>query len=395
MDVKVRQGDSLWYYSQLFYMPLPLLLDSNRDMDVYSLQIGQSIKIPGFYVERYSIQKSDSLWSIANNRNMNVDALLLLNQDTSPSNLQVGQDILVPVRVTSPIERGQQAFTFSKLENTLNRLLEIYPFLKANTIGKSVDGLPIYEIVIGKGKKQVHFDGSFHANEWITTSLLLAFLNNYALSLTNGNPIRGISMLPIYQSVTLSIVPMVNPDGVNLVLDGPPAERKQQLIEMNKGSSDFSRWKANIRGVDLNNQYPAKWEVEKERKEEKSPAYRDYPGDAPLTEPEAIAMAELAKDRGFDRLLAFHTQGQEFYWGYEGLEPEESVQLAKMFERVSGYRSIRYVDSYAGYKDWFIKEFQKAGFTIEAGLGINPLPLSQFQNIYERVVGIILVALYR
>src|SRR5690606_16708704 len=117
---------------------------------------------------------------------------------------------------------------------------------------------------------------------------------------------------------------MVNPDGVDLVLNGPPAEVREEVIKINRGSTDFTGWKANIRGVDLNNQFPAKWEFEKQRSEQSGPAPRDYLGEAPLTEPEAIAMAELANKNQFDRMLAFHTQGAEFYWGYEGMEPPES-----------------------------------------------------------------------
>ena len=157
---------------------------------------------------------------------------------------------------------------------------------------------------------------------------------------------------------------------------------------------DFSGWKANIRGVDLNNQFPANWEIEKERKEPKAPAPRDYPGDAPLTEPEAIAMADLARNEQFNRMLAFHTQGKEFYWGYEGLEPPESEVIANEFARVSGYRAIRYIDSHAGYKDWFIQEFRRPGFTIELGEGVNPLPISQFDEIYQDALGIFLASLY-
>jgi g-D-glutamyl-meso-diaminopimelate peptidase len=187
---------------------------------------------------------------------------------------------------------------------------------------------------------------------------------------------------------------MVNPDGVDLVLNGPPPELREEVIAINRGSTDFTGWKANIRGVDLNNQYPAKWDFEKERSEQNAPAPRDYLGEAPLTEPEAIAMAELAKDNQFDRMLAFHTQGAEFYWGFEGLEPPESQVLALEFERVSGYKAVQYIDSFAGYKDWFIQEFRRPGFTIELGRGINPLPLSQFDDIYEEVLGIFLASLY-
>lgn len=266
--------------------------------------------------------------------------------------------------------------------------------MQINTIGSSVLGKPITEIRLGRGRKKVHFNASFHANEWITTPILLDALNAFLLSLTNSSSIRGISSSPLYEQVEISIVPMVNPDGVDLVLNGPSSEKRDELIRLNKGSDDFSGWKANIAGVDLNNQFPANWEIEKERKEEKAPAPRDYPGDAPLTEPEAVTMANLATNRGFDRMLALHTQGEEFYWGYEGLEPPESQILAQEFERVSGYKAVQYIDSHAGYKDWFIQEFRRPGFTLELGLGTNPLPLSQYNEIYEEFLGIFLAALY-
>ena len=62
--------------------------------------------------------------------------------------------------------------------------------------------------------------------------------------------------------------------------------------------------------------------------------------------------------------------------------------------RVSGYTLAEPAEasSYAGYKDWFIKVFQKPGFTIEAGFGINPLPLSQFDEIYRENLGILVIA---
>ena len=165
-------------------------------------------------------------------------------------------------------------------------------------------------------------------------------------------------------------------------------------MTINGGDSDFTGWKANIRGVDLNNQFPANWEIEKKRKEPKTPAPRDYPGDTPLLEPESQVMAKLAEKEKFDRVLALHTQGKEFYWGYEGLEPAESRAIADEFLRVSRYKAIQNVDSHAGYKDWFIQEFRKPGFTIELGKGINPLPLSQFDEIYHDTVGIFLASLY-
>ncbi|XXM73751.1 M14 family metallopeptidase [Lysinibacillus sphaericus] len=395
MKISVRSGDTFWYYSQLFYIPAGLIIDSNPSLDPSALKIGSEVEIPGFIKENHTVKQGDTFWKLAEQRNIHVDGLLLLNGKMNPGALKIGSTIFLPSRVTAPVVNGRRGYSSEILQRDLTRLKEIYPFIKLSSIGESVLGKSLYEIKIGDGPKKVHMNASFHANEWITTSVLMTFLNDFLLSLTNMNPIRGIQAMPVYKGVTLSFVPMVNPDGVDLVLKGPPAPLKDQLLKLNKGSTDFTGWKANIRGIDLNKQFPARWEFEKERIEVKSPGPRDFPGDKPLSEPETIAMAELAQEEIFDRMLALHTQGKEFYWGYEGLEPPEAERLAGDFERVSGYRSVRYIDSYAGYKDWYIKEFRKSAFTLELGKGINPLPLSQFDEIYRDTLGIFLVAIYR
>ena len=280
--------------------------------------------------------------------------------------------------------------------NDIRRLQSVYPFIQTPSIGNSVLGRDIPEILIGTGNKRVHYNGSFHANEWITTPIVMTFLNDYLLSLTNQNAIRGRLTLPLYQQTTLSIVPMVNPDGVNLVIYGPSTASepwRSRVIGWNNGSSDFSGWKANIRGVDLNDQFPARWELERERNP-KTPGPRDYGGESPLSEPEAIAMANMTKSRDFSRVLAFHTQGEVIYWGFENLEPPESEDLANEFSRVSGYEPVKTIESYAGYKDWFIQDWRRPGFTIEVGRGINPLPITQFDEIYEKTLGIFLAGLY-
>lgn len=395
MDVFVRQGDSLWYFSQVFKIPLQLIIDSNRNINPQVLMVGQSIQIPGFVTVNYQIRQGDTLWSIAQSRNLPVDTLFLVNPNLNPNSLQVGQTIQVPQRITSRLVNGKQNYDYSIMMNDIKRLQSVYPFLQTPSIGSSVLGRTMPEILIGNGAKRVHYNGSFHANEWITTPIIMTFLNDYLLSLTNQQQIRGVSTPALYQQTLLSIVPMVNPDGVDLVLHGPPENEPwhSQVIEWNKGSLDFSGWKANIRGVDLNDQFPAKWELERERNP-KEPGPRDYGGEKPLSEPEAIAMADLTKNMDFARVLAFHTQGEVIYWGFENLEPPENEVLAEEFGRVSGYEPVKTTNSYAGYKDWFIQDWRRPGFTVELGKGVNPLPLSQFDEIYEDVLGIFLSGLY-
>ncbi|BAC13687.1 M14 family zinc carboxypeptidase [Oceanobacillus iheyensis] len=395
MQITVRAGDTSWYYSQLFQVPLILIETSNPDINVASLTIGQSLEIPGFIINEYNVQPGDSYWSIASRYQLPIDSIEILNPNVNPQNLQPGQTLLIPVKIQDLLVNDIDQYTYEKFIQDLILLQQVYPFIQQRYIGNSVLGKDIIELQIGAGSKQVHMNGSFHANEWITTPVLMKFINEYVLALTNGTAIRGLPMLPFYQQTQLSIVPMVNPDGVDLVVLGADAagEFRESVLEINNQNTDFSDWKANIRGVDLNNQYPALWDVEAERKPT-SPQPRDFPGYAPLTEPEAIAIAELTRDRDFSRINALHTQGEVIFWGFEGLEPPESLTIVTEFERVSGYIPIQYVDSYAGYKDWFIQEYRRPGFTLELGQGTNPLPISQFDEIYEETLGILIANLY-
>lgn len=395
MDIRVRPNDSLWYYSQLFSVPLLLIESSNPQVAAQQLEINQVIRIPGYQIGQYQVKSNDTAWTIAMANNLQLDSLYIVNPSIDLKRLQIGQTINIPNRINDMLVSDITDYTFEKMVNDIQLLQAVYPFIFHQVIGRSVLGKDMIELKIGAGSKEVHLNGSFHANEWITTPIIMVYLNQYALSITNNLPIRGIDMLPLFTETMLSIVPMVNPDGVNLVIDGSTAagEFEQSVLEINSQEVDFSNWKANIRGVDLNNQFPALWEIEAERKP-KTPQPRDYPGPYPLSEPESIAMAELTRESNFQRVNAFHTQGEEIYWGFEGLEPPISEVIVNEYARVSGYTAIRNIDSYAGYKDWFIQDFLRPGFTVELGRGINPLPIDQFESIYQRSLGIMLANLY-
>src|SRR5690625_343597 len=395
MEINVRQNDSFWYYSQLFNVPLLLIENSNPQVNPKRLMIGQSIQIPGYLIEQYTVKSNDTAWTIAMANNLQLDSLYVLNQSIDLNHLQIGEKINIPQRVTNMLISDIDNYSYEKLSNDIELLQSVYPFIFRKNIGHSVMGKDLIELKIGVGSKSVHLNGSFHANEWITTPIIMVFLNQYALAVTNSMPIRGIDMYPLFVHTMLSIVPMVNPDGVNLVIGGSTTagEFEQSVLEINNNQTDFSNWKANIHGVDLNNQFPALWELEAERKP-KTPEPRDYPGPYPLSEPESIAMAELTRQSNFERVNAFHTQGEEIYWGFQGLEPPISEVIVNEYVRVSGYVAVKNIDSYEGYKDWFIQDFRKPGFTVELGRGVNPLPIEQFQSIYQRSLGIMLANLY-
>lgn len=287
------------------------------------------------------------------------------------------------------------AYDFTKLSEDMADLVDRFPQLEVTTIGKSVMGKRIPAFRIGTGSAQIHFNGAFHANEWMTSMLLMRFAEDCLLAMQLKKGMFPEEMNLIFQRCTLWIVPMVNPDGVNLSIHGVDEDHPyhDQLLSWNNGKKDFSRWKANIRGVDLNDQFPAHWETERKRRGVLGPASQDYTGEHPLSEPEAQAMARFTRKHHFHAVYAFHSQGEEIYWNYRDMEPDYAERWAEILARAGQYEAVKLSGSDAGYKDWFIQEFRRPGFTVEVGHGRNPLPLRQFPEVYRKVSKIMLRAL--
>ena len=286
---------------------------------------------------------------------------------------------------------------------TLERLTQTYPFIRAETIGTTAFGRPIRAMKLGTGNRRVLYSAAHHANEWITATLLLKFAGDYASAIESDGEIGGRSARALSRDATICIVPMVNPDGVDLVTGvlQPGEEQYERALGFARNYSNIpfpEGWKANLNGVDLNLQYPAGWLMAREIKFMQgytSPAPRDYVGRAPLNQAESLALYDYTQRIDPELVLAFHTQGKVIYWQYADIEIPGAEALARRFAEVSGYalEDVPYASSFAGYKDWFIQYFRRPGFTIEAGKGRNPLPPEQFEQIYEKLKKILLVGI--
>lgn len=287
-------------------------------------------------------------------------------------------------------------------DRTILELVKTYPFLRTELLTETAFGRKIRTLVIGTGKRKVIYSAAHHANEWITTPVLLKFAEELAEAIQNGTDIFGVDAKMLAEAVTIYMVPMVDPDGVDLVTGAiKPGEGQYETA---RAMAEFypripfpEGWKANLLGVDLNLQYPAGWLQAREIKFSQGytrPGPRDYVGRAPLSQRESRALAGYTEYIDPDLILAYHAQGKEIYWQFDDIEVPGAEELGQRLAQVSGYTLTEpaEVSSYAGYKDWFIKMFRKPGYTIEVGSGENPLPLEQFDEIYRDNLGILVTA---
>lgn len=301
-----------------------------------------------------------------------------------------------------PIVNTAVPITAESCDQMIRQIVETYPFCRTELLAASAFQRPIRTLVIGEGPRKVIYSAAHHANEWITALVLLKFAEELAQAIKGNTEIFQTNARRIAQTATIYMVPMVDPDGVDLVTGGIQPGSVQytlaQSLAQNYPAIAFpSGWKANLLGVDLNLQYPAGWLQAREIKFSQGftrPGPRDYVGRAPLDQLESRALAGYTEFIDPALVLAYHAQGKEIYWQFKDFEVPGAQELGEEFARVSGYTltQVAYNSSFAGYKDWFIQQFRRPGYTVEVGTGENPLPLSQFDEIYRDNLGILVTA---
>ena len=301
-----------------------------------------------------------------------------------------------------PIVNTTVPITAQSCDEMIQNLVEVYPFCRSELLTASAFQRPIRTLVVGNGPRKVIFTAAHHANEWITSLVLLKFAEELAEAIRLDGELFGQRAERIRQAVTIYMVPMVDPDGVDLVTGAiEPGDIQYTLAE--RISRDFPNipfpdgWKANLLGTDLNLNYPAGWLMAREIKFSQGyirPAPRDFVGRAPLNQLETRALAAYTEFVDPELVLAYHAQGKEIYWQFMNYEIPGAEELGQLMAQLSGYTLAEtpYVSSFAGYKDWFIQQFRRPGYTIEVGSGENPLPLEQFDEIYRDNVGILVAA---
>ena len=263
--------------------------------------------------------------------------------------------------------------------------MDIYSFVRyfyesvkteKTVIGKSLFGRDIYAIKLGDGAPVGIAQYALHGREHITAKLAAA---QYERQYERGGAAGSIWLLPL-----------TNPYGALLSQTGitsAPKERRAELIALNgERGEDFSLWKANGRGVDLNVNFPARWGTG--AKNVRFAGGENYIGAKPFSEPENLALKQFTEKIRPQYTLSYHTKGEEIYWRFH--QPKERCvrdkALAAALSRATGYPLAEAGRSAGGYKDWCIQRFKIPSFTVEVGsdLWAHPLGDEALQEIIER-----------
>ncbi len=289
--------------------------------------------------------------------------------------------------ITAPID-------YKYLMSTMQSFSERYPFIGITYVGTSVLGRGIPMVSLGdasRRRKSILYVGCHHGMEWITTGVLLRFIEDYCNAYEAGKCVCNVSIGRLFQRRCIHIIPQLNVDGADIQINGAgDSIMSERLISMN-GGEDFSRWQANARGVDLNHNYDAGFyeykEIEKKLGIEGGCATK-YSGVSPESEPEVASLTSFLRysdDVGM--VLTLHSQGEEIYCGNSDVYVPRRKALGGLISRLTGYRLADPEGSaaYGGLTDWVTGKLHRPSFTLECGKGENPLPIDDLDGIYEKL----------
>ncbi len=242
----------------------------------------------------------------------------------------------------------------------LHELAELAPDRAAvHGIGSTLDGRSIWALRIGGSAPDatpMMINGTQHAREWIAAMVSTCVADRLVRGYDADPAIRDF-----VDHTELWVVPVVNPDGYQHTWAGDRYWRKNRR---------------NGHGVDLNRNFAVAWGGTGSSNSKRSETYR---GEYPFSEPETIALRDLAMRERIALHIDFHAYGQLvlYPWGHTAAPASDRDRYAAIGDRMasaifaahdSHYRLMSAVELYRAsgiMSDWMYGEVNALSYTIE------------------------------
>lgn len=258
-----------------------------------------------------------------------------------------------------------------------------YKHFYVSIAGKTVLGRNIYRwsCIFDDARPFVLLNAGVHAREYVGCDVMIKLIELIESDYEN---------LKLIGTPNIIILPMVNADGIELVKRGVqsvPKDMREKLLKINNGNYDFSLYKANANGVDINNNFDAKWE---RQKGSKVPCSNGYKGKKPFSEPETQVLVQETKMFNPALTLSFHTKGEEVYYNFyqRGARYWRDRKIAKLVASTLGYKikNVQRVSS-GGYKDWCVSALKIPALTVELASDdfVHPIKEEYAEKLFYKV----------
>lgn len=280
--------------------------------------------------------------------------------------------------------------TILELQAFKKRITENYPFVKCETIGYTHCSREINAFSLGCQRETVLYVGGVHGMEFITSKLLMRYFIRLCENYKNRKCLNGFAVNTLLNKHGLTVIPCLNPDGCGICRVGISAAGEFAPFVNRASRGNHSQWQANAAGVDINHNFNADWENVRKCERKNGilrPCGSKYGGEYPESEPETKAVTAYCRTHNIRHAAAFHSQGEEIYYTFGKHTPKRCYKLAALMGKLSGYTLSEPTGTAVGggLKDWIIDELHRPAFTVEVGFGVNPLPDSDLDAIYDKL----------
>ncbi|MBR2043480.1 MAG: hypothetical protein IJ946_03985 [Clostridia bacterium] len=279
-------------------------------------------------------------------------------------------------------------YTYTGMRKSIYALKEKYDFLESFNIGQSCMGRDIPALKIGSGPYCL-LTGGFWGDDVKSANILLMLTEEMCRCLKGNLPFCGVDLNKALKGRGIIIVPRVNPDGVEISLCGAAAAGST-ANEIRKLLKNSDKWRANLRGVQIDCNFSSGWYGLKETLNAQgifAPRPMGYMGPFPESEPETVALISLAQKYNIKHSLSFFGGDGVIYWQYGEKSVKNSEKMVSLLSRYSGYRAtpVGSNSKGGGFKDWFIESLDRPAFNIHLESG-------EAAELYENLRKMLLVS---
>lgn len=262
--------------------------------------------------------------------------------------------------------RYHRACDYRTLTEILGELAVRHPSLEVSGLGTSVLDRPIPVVTIGHDphSRSILYLGGIHPTDVMTPAVLLRFVSDYADALENGGRLYNVSLPYLYESRTIRVIPMLNPDGYEIRRYGAAEEVVRDRLLKQNGSGDFRTWRGNARGVDLWRNFT---ECPEKITDDEEICPQGTAGLSPGSEPEISALCNFLRIMDETAaVLSLHMDGNRLRYFTGDHYPARSRTLARLLARMTGCSPEPLpqvpADSGGSLTDWFIRECGRPAF---------------------------------
>ena len=282
------------------------------------------------------------------------------------------------------VSNDQAGYGYDTFKSNVAALCKKYPsLLKSVAFGKSAFGRDLLSIVLGNenSSNKVVIVGGMGGSEYGISILLTKQIETYCAR--SNDKYRGAAYRDIFANCAIYFVPMLNPDGVEININGlasVPEKSKNFVKEIYDYSVSakllnsalgFKNWNSNGQGVDLNKNFGI-GTVASQKIQSRS-ASSGYPSIGTADQPETKALCEYIKKSSFSSMLVYAGTGNliDWYFGQNACL-QESVNISSDIAALSGYTVLSNGQSkancaYVSLMGWFLSEFDRPAFNVSVG----------------------------